>query len=251
MKKPVNKELSPSFNEQKAVKKRPARPSVGSPAVKKNTLAGAPAAGAPAEQNLRGRLIEAAARSVAESGVAGVKARDVATYAGCSLGMIYYVFEDLDALIIALNHETRNRLDEALKSVLIDDPRENLDRLALGYLRFAHDNKQLWRAIFEFRARSGRPVPEDYRTDIMITFSRIALMLEAVFPERGQAEIDMSARALFSAVHGIVALGLDENYVAVPLAQMEDRLCRFVATFMIGMLHETPSKPRPKQRKCK
>ncbi len=195
------------------------------------------------EPNLRERLLAAAARCIEEAGLAGIKARELATYAGCSPGMIYYAFADLDALVLALNHETRNRLDEALESVLVEDPRDNLDRLALGYLRFAHANKQLWRALFEFRVGTGKPVPEDYEADIMKTFSRIAQMLAAVFPDRDRGELEMSSRALFSAVHGIVALGLDENYVAVPLSQLEDRLCRFVATFMIGMQHETVAAP--------
>ncbi len=194
-----------------------------------------------AEPNLRDRLIAAAARCIEESGLSGIKARELATYAGCSPGMIYYAFADLDGLVLALNHETRDRLDDALKRVLVDDPRENLERLALGYLRFAHANKQLWRALFEFRIRDGKQAPEDYQTDIMVTFSRITQMLTALFPDRAPAEMDMSSRALFSAVHGIVALGLDENYVAVPLAQLKDQLCRFVATFMIGMQHEDTS----------
>jgi AcrR family transcriptional regulator len=211
------------------------------PAKKNKSTEASPAA---AEPNLRDRLIAAAARCIEESGLAGIKARELATHAGCSPGMIYYVFADLDALVLALNHETRNRLDDALQRVLVDDPRDNLERLALGYLRFAHANKQLWRALFEFRIHNGKPAPEAYETDIMVTFSRITQMLTALFPDREPAELELSSRALFSAVHGIVALGLDENYVAVPLAQLQDRLCRFVATFMIGMQHEVTSGKR-------
>ncbi len=217
-KRPVKKTISPSIKEQMSIRKPAVARHVGVRAAEKNK-----STPALPEQDLHARLVTAAARCVEEGGLAGVKARELATYAGCSPGMIYYAFADLDALIVALNRETRNRLDEALISVLVEDPRQNLDRLALAYLRFAHANKQLWRALFEFRVRTGKTVPEDYQADIMMTFSRIAQMLGAIFPDRDPAELDMSSRALFSAVHGIVALGLDENYVAVPLAKMEDR----------------------------
>jgi len=187
-----------------------------------------------ANGDLSQKLIAAAARCVEEHGVAGVRARDVAAYAGCSPGLIYYVFPDLDALIIALNHETRNRLHQALGDVLGDDPRANLDRLAIGYLHFAHENKQLWRALFEFRIRSGKAMPDDFRQDIMATFFRITDMLRALFPRRTPEEMDLTSRALFSAVHGIVALGLDEHYVAVPMSKLEAELCRFIAIFLKG-----------------
>jgi AcrR family transcriptional regulator len=232
-KKPLKKAVSLPLQKQKSTGNTVTTGLRGTAAAKKNN-----AAPAPLEPDLRARLIGAAARCIEEAGLAGIKARELATYAGCSPGMIYYAFADLDTLVIALNHETRNRLDDALKNILVDDPRRNLDLLALGYLRFAHANKQLWRALFEFRVRTGKHVPNDYEADIMVTFSRIALMLAAIFPKRDRAELDMISRALFSAVHGIVSLGLDENYVAVPLAQLENQLCRFLATFMIGMQYD-------------
>jgi len=199
-------------------------------AAKKNQ----PKAG-PSDGDLHAKLIAAAARCVEDYGVAGVRARDVAAYAGCSPGLIYYAFPDLDGLIIALNHETRNRLHQALGQVLGDDPRDNLDRLAIGYLNFAHENKQLWRALFEFRVRNGKTVPEDFRQDIMATFFRITDMLRAIFPLRKTEEMELVSRALFSAVHGIVALGLDEHYVAVPMPKLEEEICRFIAIFMKGL----------------
>jgi AcrR family transcriptional regulator len=189
----------------------------------------------PSVESLRDRLIAAAAACVEEHGVSGVRARDIAAQANCSPGLIYYAFSDLDALIFALNRETSHRLHEALGAVLVADPRDNLDRLAIGYLSFAHDNKQLWRCLFEHRVRTGKAVSDDYRMDIMATFSRIPEMLAALLPNHTAPELEMLSRALFSAVHGIIVLGLDENFVAVPFEQLEEEICRFVAIFMQGL----------------
>jgi len=186
--------------------------------------------------DLSARLIAAAARCVEGHGVAGVKARDVAAYAECSPGLIYYAYVDLDDLILALNRATLQRLNEALGHALVADPRASLDRLAKAYLAFAYEHARLWRALFEHHMRPGKEVPEDYRADIMATFSRLTAPLSALLPQRPRGEVEMISRALFSAVHGIVSLGLDENMVAVPLQQLEDQVCRFVAIFMNGLL---------------
>ncbi len=193
-------------------------------------------------ETLRERLLVATAACVEAHGVTGVRARDIATLAGCSVGLIYYAFDDLDALIFALNHQTRDRLHEALGAVLVEDPRKNLDLLAIGYLGFAHDNKQLWRCLFEHRVRTGKPVSDAYRMDIMATFSRIPDMLGALMPKRDASDLEMLSRALFSAVHGIIVLGLDENFVAVPFEQLEREICRFVAIFMQGLMEVEPKR---------
>jgi AcrR family transcriptional regulator len=189
--------------------------------------------------DLRARLIAAAASCVEEHGVAGVKARDVAARAECSPGLIYYAYADLDDLIMALNRTTLHRLNEALGHALVADPRTSLDRLAVAYLAFAYEHARLWRALFEHHMRPGKDVPEDFRADIMATFSRLTVPLSALLPLRPHDEVEMISRALFSAVHGIVSLGLDENMIAVPLQQLEEQVCRFVAIFMNGLLQRT------------
>jgi len=231
VKKPASKAKTSTDSKVKLSKTAAAKAKLVKPAIEKKVMAKTAAS----DTDLPRRLIAAVARCVEDYGVAGVRARDVAAYAGCSPGLIYYAFPDLDALIIALNHETRNRLHQALGETLGDDPRENLDRLAIGYLRFAHDNKQLWRALFEFRVRNGKSVPEDFRQDVMATFFRITDMLRAIFPRRKAGDMELISRALFSAVHGIVVLGLDEHYVAIPVPQLETEIRRFLSIFIKGL----------------
>ena len=63
---------------------------------------------------LRLRLIDAAERTISESGLAALKARDLARAAGCSVGTIYNVFEHLDELILCVGSRTLAMLDGAL-----------------------------------------------------------------------------------------------------------------------------------------
>ena len=118
---------------------------------------------------LRLRLIDAAERTISESGLAALKARDLARAAGCSVGTIYNVFEHLDELILCVGSRTLAMLDGALAGVqstsrcrsaeaAVDD----LVHLALAYLEFAVAHIVRWRALFEHRMSEDRPLPEWY-----------------------------------------------------------------------------------------
>jgi AcrR family transcriptional regulator len=149
--------------------------------------------------------------------------------------MIYHGFGDLYDLLFTLNQQTCDRLDKALQKVEVEDPRLCLERMAIAYLRFAHANKQLWRAMFELRVGPEKIAPEAYRLNVMATFARIPGALARLFPKLPVAKIDTLSRVMFSSVHGIVAMGLDETFVAVPLAALEAQLCEFVKVFVAGL----------------
>src|ERR1700738_912167 len=103
---------------------------------------------------LRERLIDAADRTIAANGLAGLRARDLAREVGCSVGTIYNVFEHLDELILCVGSRTLAMLDTALRAVTsastYDSPEEAIDsllRLALAYLEFAARHTIRWRAL--------------------------------------------------------------------------------------------------------
>ena len=92
-----------------------------------------------------------------------------------------------------------------------------LARIAVAYCDFAAENTELWRALFEHRMQPGKDVPEWTIAEQMELFRHIYGPLAALFPKRSPAELGVLARSLFSAVHGMVALGLEQKLVAVPL----------------------------------
>ena len=76
---------------------------------------------------LRARLIDAAERTIAENGLAALKARDLAREAGCSVGTIDNVFERLDALILCVGSRTLAMLDRVLGEVQSPGPDGSTD----------------------------------------------------------------------------------------------------------------------------
>jgi AcrR family transcriptional regulator len=186
----------------------------------------------------RERLTEAAERSIATSGLAGLKTRDLASELGIANGAVYNLVEDVDELILRVGSRTLARLDAALTAAERDgpaDPADTLVRIAVGYCDFAADNLELWRALFEHRMAPGKPIPDWAISEQMDLFRHIYRPLAALFPERSSQQLAITARSLFSAVHGMVALGLEHKLIAVPIEALRSEVATIVRAMVEGL----------------
>ena len=188
---------------------------------------------------LRSDLILAAERMIATRGLAGLKTRDLAREIGCANGAVYNLVADMDELILRVGSRTLLRLDEALgaaESAGEPSPQETLVRIALAYCDFAAENLQLWRALFEHRMEAGKVVPDWSVEDQMRLFRHIHKPLATLLPKRGAEQLGITARSLFSAVHGMVALGLEQKLVAVPLPALRKEIAGLVRAMIDGLV---------------
>jgi AcrR family transcriptional regulator len=182
----------------------------------------------------REKLIEAAQLTVAQSGYAALKARDLAAAAGVSLGGVYNLVEDLDELMLLVSARTLRRLDAALSLADSDDPTERLVAIALTYCRFARDNLLLWRALFEHRLPESRPLPEWHARTQLGLFLHLDEPLRRLAPDKSEEARALTARTWFSAVHGVVLLGLSDMLVAVPYDALEGQIAEMVRALCAG-----------------
>ncbi len=188
---------------------------------------------------LRDKLITLAEAQIAKGGAASLRARALAQEAGCAVGAIYTHFDDLDALVLAVNLRTFQRLGTQVSQAVADaegqGPNARLITMALAYLRFAEAHPALWQALFDVRMTADDPVPQWYLDALGGLFSHIAEPLAELFPDLPEQELDLMTRALFSSVHGIVLLGLQNRISAVPVDQIE----RMIAQ-VLGQVGNTP-----------
>lgn len=187
---------------------------------------------------LRERLIDIAEARIRDSGSASLRARALAEEAGCAVGAIYNVFTDMPGLQLAVNGRTFARLGarvtEAVARRANSPPVERLIIMARGYLAFAADDPNLWRALFEVEMTSDSHVPEWYMEDLARLFAIIAGPLAELDPKASPDEIDLRTRALFSSVHGIVLLGLERRISGVPIPRMEAMIDYLLRSFVSG-----------------
>jgi AcrR family transcriptional regulator len=182
----------------------------------------------------RDLLIDAAEKTVGQRGYPGLKARDLAAAAGVSLGGLYNLVGDLDEVMLRVSARTLARLDAALSAAGGDDPAERLVQIALAYCRFARDNLLLWRALFEHSLPEGKPLPDWHAQAQLGLFRHLAEPLRRLAPDRSEAQRALLARTWFSAVHGVVLLGLADMLVAVPYDALEAQIADMVRALCAG-----------------
>lgn len=192
-------------------------------------------------KSLREALVTAAERAITQRGLAGLKARELAAEAGCAVGAIYNVVADLDELALAVNARTLADLERGL-AVAPDELTRGkkgaiarLVGLALAYVDFAAANTQRWRALFEHRLPAGKSLPEWYVEQQARLFAQVEQPLADLRPGSSRDDLALLARTLFSAVHGIVALGLEEKLGVVPLKTLRAQASELVSAIGRGL----------------
>jgi len=173
---------------------------------------------------LREKLVELAEAQIVAEGLGSLKARQLAKEAGCALGAIYNVFEDMTALVLEVNGRTFQALGVTVRASLEGaeglDPNARLIRMSHAYLAYAADHTHLWRALFDVEMSTEAAVPQWYMQALGELFALIAQPLSELFPEMPPEELSLMTRALFSSVHGMVLLGLEQRISGVPRDQI-------------------------------
>jgi len=186
---------------------------------------------------LRDALVAAAEQTITQHGLGSLRARALAEKAGCAVGAIYNVVEDLDDLVLLVNARTLTALERDLIAAdRTDEPAEGpnaaiarLVRMALAYLDFAAAQTPRWRTLFEHRMPAGREVPAWYREQQQRLFAYVEELLLELQADESRVRRALLARSLFSALHGLVVLGLEEKLQTIPLPVLREQV-RFVVT---------------------
>jgi len=202
-------------------------------------------------QQLKNALISAAERTIENHGLGGLKARALAYRVGCAVGAIYNVVTDLDDLVFEVNSRTLAALErhlaaaeQAAVAVEASAPVDRLVRLGTAYLAFAAAHRLRWRALFEHRPPLGKPMPDRYLDEQGKLFRLVEEPLGELQPHLSSKRRALVARSLFSAVHGVVMLGLEEKLQALPLESLREQVALIVSTIGRGMLAETADAAR-------
>ena len=199
----------------------------------------------------RERLVTCAEHLIATRGLGALRARDLATAMGCAVGALYNLVADLDELVLLVAIRTKNDLsrsfDAAAAKAGESETRDDLFvEWAWAYFRFARDNRTRWRALFEFRLPPGVALPLWFEREQEDLFLRLENRLSPLMPGLDPVQRKIKARVLFSAVHGIVSLALEEKLASMPVEAIEGELDAFVRAYLRGL--RSPSTPAESDR---
>jgi AcrR family transcriptional regulator len=190
---------------------------------------------------LRERLVDAAEASIAAGGLSELRARDLAQQAGCAVGAIYKVVADIDELILQVSARTLKDLDRHLREAAQRDPDAEpaaiLVILAEAYLVYAVANRRRWDALFTHRMTSGQAAPEWLEALQGNLFAQVEGPVAALWPDMSIPARTLLARTIFSAVHGVIALGLDQRVASIDSEELRAQLRLLVTVLAAGLIH--------------
>ena len=159
---------------------------------------------------IREMAIAAAAKQVETEGFQSVTARKVASEIGYTVGTLYHVFRNFDDLIIHMNAQTIDEMAALIQRETRKkrNPEVRIRAMAEVYVKYATDHPDRWRLVFEHQAPRGLPTPALMKERRDVMFAMVADNLREISSARIPQEIDHTATALWSGIHGICILAL-------------------------------------------
>ncbi|EGR4196336.1 TetR/AcrR family transcriptional regulator [Vibrio cholerae] len=141
--------------------------------------------------------------------------RKVATMIGYVPSTLVNVFGNYNLLLLHVVAQTLDELaqeaQQAVKSTTY--PKDALYQLAYCYHNFAKRNPYRWQLIFEHNM-NGEALPEWQSQRIDNMTSMLEDLLKVIAPLRSEQEVLQASRVLWSGVHGITILSVDDKFFA-------------------------------------
>jgi len=188
-------------------------------------------------EKLKRILLETAESRIRAHGLASLRVRDVAKDSGYALGSLYNAYKDLDLLVIAVNSRTLGRLKVVLQEAVASQPDalSQMKVLSVAYLSFAVENPHLWSALFDHQMPEGAEVPQWHLEEHADLIAEVMTPLAVLMPDLDEAALALRARTIFSAVHGIIKLSLEDRFVALDQRALSDELLGFLECYLKGL----------------
>lgn len=141
--------------------------------------------------------------------------RKIAGMIGYVPSTLVNVFGSYNLLLLHAVAQTIDELSEQAKEAVVScsDPREALLKLAYCYHSFALAHPYRWQLIFEHNM-NGDVLPEWQAARIDHMTGMLEGLLTALAPERDPVEVLTASRVLWSGVHGITLLSVDDKFFA-------------------------------------
>ncbi|NOH24132.1 TetR/AcrR family transcriptional regulator [Vibrio europaeus] len=162
--------------------------------------------------------------------------RKIATMIGYVPSTLVNVFGSYNLLLLHAVAQTLDELSEEANEVVsqCQDPKSALYELAYCYHDFAQHHPHRWQLIFEHNM-NGETLPEWQAQRIDSMTGMLEQLLQLIGPERSQAEVLQASRVLWSGVHGITLLSVDDKFFAAEPIDgkelIENLLCNYLSNW--------------------
>ncbi|MEX1222382.1 MAG: TetR/AcrR family transcriptional regulator [Idiomarina sp.] len=188
--------------------------------------------------NLKEALLVEAEKILVNEGMKGLTLRALAKAAGVSATAPYNHFNNKDTLLEALATEgfiqLRKYIDESLRN---SSAELKAERIALGYINYALEHRQLFRLMFGNEL--SQMAPSDARSNAgRLSFEPIQQAVGEALQQANHQQLNHHAttQGAWSLVHGLATLIIDDK-IALPNepALRQAEILKIIRPFSLGV----------------
>jgi len=191
-------------------------------------------------EGFRERLIDAAEHLFATHGLEAVTMRQLAGELGVSPMTPYRYFKDKDDILAAVRARAFNRHADALDRAFDEtagDVTQRANAVGDAYVRFAFDNPEAYKLMFDISQPSERDYPDLVAAEARSRRTMTRHLREQIAAGLWQGDADLAGHMFWAALHGPIMLEfsgkLEPGYNAARLiGALRDAVARSV--FMDG-----------------
>ncbi len=161
--------------------------------------------------------------------------RKIANMIGYVPSTLVNVFGNYNLLLLHVVAQTLDELSEEAKNVVGGsvDHKTALCQLAYCYHDFAQKHPHRWQLIFEHNM-NGEALPEWQSQRIDSMTGMLEHLLRVLAPERSEDEVLKASRVLWSGVHGITLLSVDDKFFAADPIDGKELIDNLLTNYLVN-----------------
>ena len=161
--------------------------------------------------------------------------RKIANMIGYVPSTLVNVFGNYNLLLLHVVAQTLDELAQEATEVVAssDDYKTALYQLAHCYHDFAQKHPHRWQLIFEHNM-NGETLPEWQAQRIDNMTGMLEQLLRVLGPERNEDEVLKASRVLWSGVHGITLLSVDDKFFAADPIDGKELIDNLLTNYLIN-----------------
>lgn len=161
--------------------------------------------------------------------------RKIANMIGYVPSTLVNIFGNYNLLLLHAVAQTLDELSQASLEATSDseDAREALFKLAYCYHDFAQQHPYRWQLVFE-HSMNGDALPEWHAKRIDGMTGMLESLLAQLAPDRTESEIIQASRVLWSGVHGITLLSVDDKFFSSESVDGKALISNLLSNYLIN-----------------
>lgn len=179
-------------------------------------------------------------------GYENLNIREIVKKVGCSIGTVYNYHKNLNEIILKINQETLTDLHNALEKTIKEKEGNIVDielfsDMAVCYMRFALNNKELWRSLFKYSIPKEEKMPEWLQESINDLIEFIDSLVYEFFRRHDSSLMSKvkskeATTIIWSGLHGISSLVISGKIGFVSEESAENLAKSFITSYLKGVI---------------